>query len=284
MQQPADAKESPVTALYAVFGNPIKHSRSPQLHQAFAKQLGESLRYETRQPPVDDFAGSFHAFVAQEHGLGGNVTVPFKEDAMQLADVVSERARQAGAVNTLVVGKDGRLYGDNTDGIGLVRDLDRQGISLEGKRVLVLGAGGAVRGILGPFLSRQPATLMIANRTAAKAQALAELFAEQGNVSGGGYEDVTGQWDVVLNGTSASLSGALPPLPADCLANGAVAYDMVYGAEPTPFMAWAREHGATISDGLGMLVEQAAEAYLLWRNKRPDTAPIHAELRAALTF
>lgn len=272
-----------MTALYAVFGNPIKHSRSPQLHQAFARQLGESLRYETRQPPVDDFAGGFRAFVEQEQGLGGNVTVPFKEDALRLADVVSERARQAGAVNTLIVGKDGRLYGDNTDGIGLVRDLDRQGISLEGKRVLVLGAGGAVRGILGPFLARHPAALMIANRTAAKAQALAELFAEQGNVSGGGYDDVTGQWDVVLNGTSASLSGALPPLPADCLADGAVAYDMVYGAEPTPFMTWASEHGATAVDGLGMLVEQAAEAYLLWRNKRPDTATIHAEMRASLT-
>lgn len=272
-----------MTALYAVFGNPIKHTRSPQLHHAFARQLGESLRYETRQPPLDDFAGGFQTFVAQEQGLGGNVTVPFKEDALRLADVVSDRARQAGAVNTLVVGKDGRLYGDNTDGIGLVRDLDRQGISLTGKRVLVLGAGGAVRGILGPFLSRQPAALMIANRTAAKAQALAELFADQGPVSGGGYDDVEGQWDIVLNGTSASLSGALPPLPTGCLAEGAVAYDMVYGAEPTPFMAWASQQGARTSDGLGMLVEQAAEAYLLWRNKRPDTAPIHAEMRASLT-
>ena len=272
-----------MTALYAVFGNPIKHSRSPQLQQAFARQLGEALRYETRQPPIDDFAGGFRAFVAEEGGLGGNVTVPFKEDALRLADVKSERAQRAGAVNTLIVGKDGRLYGDNTDGIGLVRDLDRQGISLEGKRVLVLGAGGAVRGILGPFLERQPAALMVANRTAAKAQGLAELFADQGTISGGGYDEVSGQWDIVLNGTSASLSGALPPLPADCLADGAVAYDMVYGVEPTPFMAWAAEHGATAIDGLGMLVEQAAEAYLLWRNKRPDTASIHAEMRAALT-
>ena len=272
-----------MTALYAVFGHPIKHSRSPQLHQAFARQLGDALRYETRQPPVDDFAGGFRTFVAEEGGLGGNVTVPFKEEALRLADVVSERAQQAGAVNTLVVGKDGRLYGDNTDGIGLVRDLDRQGISLKGKRVLVLGAGGAVRGILGPFLERQPAALMVANRTAAKAQALAELFEDQGAIAGGGYSDVTGQWDIVLNGTSASLSGALPPLPANCLANGAVAYDMVYGAEPTPFMAWATEHGATAIDGLGMLVEQAAEAYLLWRNTRPNTTPIHAEMRAALT-
>lgn len=272
-----------MTALYAVFGNPIKHTRSPQLHQAFAHQLGESLRYETRQPPVDDFAGGFRAFVAQENGRGGNVTVPFKEEALRLAEVVSDRAQQAGAVNTLIVGKDGRLYGDNTDGIGLVRDLDRQGISLEGKRVLVLGAGGAVRGILGPFLDRQPATLMIANRTAAKAHTLAEMFAEHGVVVGGGYEEVSGQWDIVLNGTSASLSGALPPLPADCLTEGAVAYDMVYGAEPTPFMAWASEHGATAIDGLGMLVEQAAEAYMLWRNKRPETASIHAEMRASLT-
>ena len=268
-----------MTALYAVFGNPIKHTRSPQLHHAFAQQLGDTLRYETRQPPADAFAEGFRAFIEEDGGQGGNVTVPFKEEALLLADVISERARLAGAVNTLAVGKDGRLYGDNTDGIGLVRDLDRLGVKLEGRRVLVLGAGGAVRGVLGPLLSRQPEQLMIANRTALKAQRLADAFKEHGRVSGGGYDALCSPWEVIINGTSASLSGDLPPLPAHCVAASAVAYDMVYGAAPTPFMAWAAEHGARAEDGLGMLVEQAAEAYRLWRSKRPDTGPIHTFMR-----
>lgn len=268
--------------LYAVFGNPIKQSRSPQLHQAFARQLGDSLRYETRQPALDGFADGWRAFL-EEGGVGGNVTVPFKADALALADVVSARAQQAGAVNTLLVGKDGKLYGDNTDGVGLVRDLERLGIDIAGKSVLVLGAGGAVRGVLAPLLSKQPARLMIANRTEEKALALAEQFTALGAVTAGGYAHIEGHWDVIINGTSASLSGSVPTLPTEAVDATTIAYDMVYGAEPTPFMIWAAARGARTEDGLGMLVEQAAEAYMLWRNRRPDTAPVHTMLREELT-
>lgn len=267
--------------LYAVFGNPIKQSRSPQLHQAFAHQLNDSIRYETRQPALDGFADGWRAFL-EEGGVGGNVTVPFKADALALADVVSARAQRAGAVNTLMIGKDGRLYGDNTDGVGLVRDLERLGIALTGKRILVLGAGGAVRGVLAPLLEKSPAALMIANRTEEKALALITPFADLGTVSAGGYAHIEGHWDVIINGTSASLSGNVPALPSDAVDTTTVAYDMVYGAEPTPFMNWAAEYGARTEDGLGMLIEQAAEAYMLWRNRRPNTAPLHAMLRAEL--
>lgn len=267
--------------LYAVFGNPIKQSRSPQLHQAFARQSNDTLRYETRQPALDGFADGWRAFL-EEGGIGGNVTVPFKADALTLADVVSDRAQRAGAVNTLMIGKDGKLYGDNTDGVGLVRDLARLGIALDGKRVLLLGAGGAVRGVLAPLLEASPAALMIANRTEEKAFALIEPFADLGTVTAGGYEHIEGHWDVIINGTSASLSGNVPTLPSEAVDTTTCAYDMVYSVEPTPFMNWAAEHGARTEDGLGMLIEQAAEAYMLWRNRRPDTAPIHAMLRAEL--
>lgn len=273
-----------MTDLYCVFGNPVAHSKSPVIHAAFARLTGHALRYEARLAPVDDFAGSLGAFLA-EGGKGCNITVPFKEQAWALAAVRSRRAEKAGAVNTLLSGKDGRLYGDNTDGVGLVRDLvQNAGVSLAGKRVLVLGAGGAVRGVLSPLLAEQPACLVVANRTAGKAEALAALFADEGSISGTGFTGLAGQqFDVVINGTSASLQGDLPPLPADVLAPGAFAYDMMYGAQPTVFLQWAAAHGAQTRDGLGMLVEQAAEAFFIWRNVRPPTAGVLAELRAALS-
>lgn len=266
---------------YCVFGHPIGHSRSPAIHAAFAAQCGEAIDYTAIEAPLDDFAGAWRDFVAAG-GRGANVTVPFKEEAHRLCATLSRRARRAGAVNTLVLGKNGDTYGDTTDGVGLVRDLQRHGVTLRGARVLVLGAGGAVRGVLEPLLAEGPASLRVANRTAAKAEALADDFADLGPIRGGGFEAVAGPFDLVINGTSASLGGALPPLPDDLFAAGATAYDMMYGAELTVFLRWARERGARPLDGLGMLVEQAAEAFFQWRGKRPDTAPVLAELRRSL--
>ncbi|SHE41580.1 shikimate dehydrogenase [Modicisalibacter ilicicola DSM 19980] len=263
---------------YCVFGHPIGHSRSPQIHAAFAEQTGQALTYEAIEAPLDDFAGAWHRFIASG-GRGANVTVPFKEEACRLSDVLSPRARRAGAVNTLVLGNNGETCGDTTDGIGLVRDLQYQAAPLEKARILVLGAGGAVRGILEPLLGARPATLMIANRTAEKARRLAREFFDLGETTGGGFDEVVGTFDLVINGTSASLGGEIPPLPDDLFADDALAYDMMYGDEPTAFLAWSGEHGARTADGLGMLVEQAAESFFLWRNVRPDTAAVRKRLR-----
>ena len=271
---------------YAVFGNPIAHSKSPLIHRAFAEQLGDSLSYEARLAPADDFAGGWAEFVA-EGGLGANVTMPFKEQAYRLVDVLSPRAQRSCAVNTLLLGKNGQVYGDTTDGVGLVRDLERLQAPLAGARILVLGAGGAVRGVLEPLLAKQPAVLIIANRTAAKASGLAADFADLAvdgtSLSGGSFEEIEGHFDLVINGTSASLGGELPPLPQALFTPQALAYDMMYSAEPTVFMRWAADCGARSEDGLGMLVEQAAESYFLWRHKRPDTAPVALMLRQLLT-
>ncbi|WP_168012501.1 shikimate dehydrogenase [Halomonas salinarum] len=270
---------------YCVFGHPIGHSKSPQIHTAFAAQSGEAMEYTAIEAPKDDFAGAWRDFVAAG-GRGANVTVPFKEDAYRLCEVLSPRARRAGAVNTLVLGKDGRTFGDTTDGIGLVRDLKHHGVTLAGARVLVLGAGGAVRGVIEPLLAEGPAEVLIANRTAEKASGLAKDFAAltdgQTRLHGSGFDAVPAHFDVVINGTSASLGGDLPPLPEDVFAPGATAYDMMYGAAPTVFLAWAAERGARPVDGLGMLVEQAAESFYQWRNRRPDTAPVREMLRQAL--
>ncbi len=270
-----------MTDRYTVFGHPIEHSKSPRIHAAFAAQTGQDLSYTTTLAPLDGFAAALSAFRAVG-GRGANVTVPFKEEAYRLATRLAERARQAGAVNTLTL--DGsEIVGDNTDGIGLVRDLtENLQIDLAGKRILVLGAGGATRGILGPILAGQradgPARVFVANRTAAKAVQLAELFA----CAGGGFDTIPAQpFDVVINATAASLAGAMPPLPAEVFAPGALAYDMMYG-RATPFLRFAEAHGARTADGLGMLVEQAAEAFWLWRGVRPATAPVLAALRAEL--
>jgi shikimate dehydrogenase len=265
-----------MTDRYAVFGNPIGHSKSPRIHAEFARQTGQDLSYEAILAPLDDFSGSLRAFRAAG-GLGANVTVPFKEQAHALAGRLSARAQAAGAVNTLSFTATG-IEGDNTDGIGLVHDLSGNlGVDITSKRVLLLGAGGAARGVVLPLLEHHPARLVIANRTAAKALELADRFGCQGC----GFDDLVGQsFDLVVNATSASLAGDAPPLPAGVYAHDALAYDMMYGRE-TPFMAAARATGARVADGLGMLVEQAAEAFFIWRGVRPETAPVIAMLRNA---
>ncbi len=271
-----------MTDLYAVIGNPIEHSRSPQIHAAFAGQTGEDIRYERILGDLEEFEADVEEFVASG-GRGLNVTVPFKERAFRLADVLSERARDAGAVNTLMVRKDG-LYGDNTDGVGLVRDLGCNHLfDFAGARVLLLGAGGAVRGVLRPLLDERPARLVIANRTASKALALASAAARHGVVIGCGLDELAGQrFDLIINGTAAGLAAKVPDIPDDCLAEGGWTYDMLYGARPTAFVEWGRSRGAGRAlDGLGMLVEQAAESFHLWRGVRPDTAPVIASLRHA---
>lgn len=268
---------------YAVFGNPIGHSKSPLIHRLFAAQTGEPLSYDALLAPLDDFTGFARAFFAE--GLGANVTVPFKEEAFRLADELTARAARAGAVNTLKRLDDGRLLGDNTDGAGLVRDLTvNAGLALAGKRILLLGAGGAVRGVLEPLLAQQPAELVIANRTVEKAEALARLFADLGPVLASGFDWIDAPVDLIVNGTSASLAGELPPISPSLIRPGhTVCYDMMYAKEPTAFNRWAAEHGAARTlDGLGMLVEQAAEAFFVWRGVRPDSAPVLAELRRML--
>ncbi len=262
---------------YAVFGNPIAHTLSPRIHAAFAAQTGQSLTYEALLAPVDGFPEAVAAF-SRSGGRGANVTVPFKEQAHALCDQLSPRAGAAGAVNTLMFEGDA-VFGDNTDGVGLVNDLIGR-LTLEGKRILLLGAGGAARGVVLPLLQQRPVELFIANRTQAKAEELAARFSMSGAVRGGGYEALEGRrFDLVINATAASLSGDLPPLPVGVFAPGAQAYDMRYGRD-TPFLAYARGEGARGSDGLGMLVEQAAEAFFLWRGVRPKTAPVMAMLRA----
>ncbi|MDD2883732.1 MAG: shikimate dehydrogenase [Dechloromonas sp.] len=269
--------------LYCVFGHPIAHSKSPAIHAAFAEQTGQAMRYEARLAPVDDFAGALARLWA-DGGRGANVTVPFKEEAFRLSDRLTPRAARAAAVNTLCL-QDGEVLGDNTDGAGLVRDLsDRLAVDLAGQRILLLGAGGAARGVIAPLLAVKPAILTIANRSADKAQALATAFADLGPVEARRFAELTGRsWDVVINATSASLAGTRLSLPDALLADARLVYDMMYGAGDTPFMAQARAAGAAqVADGLGMLVEQAAEAFALWRDVRPTTAPVLACLRRAL--
>lgn len=275
--------DSPPDA-YGVMGNPIGHSKSPLIHGLFARQTGQRIRYDAILVEPGGFAQAVGNFQANG-GRGLNVTVPFKQDAWRLVDERTARAEHAGAVNTILIGQDGRLHGDNTDGVGLVRDLiENLDVDLVDRRVLVLGAGGAVRGVLGPLAEVGPARLVIANRTAERARELAQLFAGTVPLAGCGFEALAGQrFDVVINGTAASLQGELPPLPDGILAEGAVCYDMMYGARPTAFMAWAATHGAARAvDGLGMLVEQAAQSFHLWRGVRPQTAPVIAAVRAML--
>ena len=267
---------------YAVVGNPVAHSLSPRIHALFARQTDQDIEYTALCAPRDAFAAAITRFRA-DGGRGANVTVPFKHEAWQLCELLSERARAAQAVNTLSFAPDdGPISGDNTDGAGLIRDLVvNNGVALTGRRVLLLGAGGAARGVVAPLLEQEPAVLTIANRTPDKARALARAFAPHGNVSGCGLAALGGQrFDLVINATSAGLSGATPDLP-EGLVRDALAYDMVYGADPTPFVRWSRAHGAHMAlDGLGMLVEQAAESFFIWRGVRPATAPVLAELRA----
>jgi shikimate dehydrogenase len=270
-----------VSDRYAVIGNPIEHSKSPAIHGAFARQTGQRIEYGRILGSLDDFAGDVRRFVAAG-GRGLNVTVPFKEQAWRLLADRTPRADGAGAVNTIIVREGGLLQGDNTDGAGLIRDLrDNHGLDFNGRRVLLLGAGGAARGVLRPLLQAGPATLVIANRTASKAVRLA---AERGleGVLGCGLEELTGRrFDLIINATSSGLQGEVPPLPDDCVADGAWCYDMLYADTTTPFCRWAERRGAVrVIDGVGMLVEQAAESFSLWRGIRPETAPVIEMLRA----
>jgi shikimate dehydrogenase len=265
---------------YAVFGHPVGHSRSPWLHARFAELTGEALVYEARDVPPGQFETALAAFL-QAGGKGLNITVPHKLAAFAAAEQLTPRARRAGAVNTLAVTPHG-LLGDNTDGAGLLRDLQHNlGQSLAGKRILLVGAGGAARGALGPLLDAGPQQLVIANRHADKARALAADFRADGTVSGIGLDAAHGPFALVVNATSASLSGVVPDLPDDAVGPGTFCYDMAYGSGPTVFTQWAQERGAAgAADGRGMLVEQAAESFALWRGVRPPTDEVLAALRS----
>lgn len=269
---------------YAVFGNPIKHSKSPAIHAAFAAQCGQDIQYRAVRVETGDFPRAARCFF-EAGGSGLNVTVPFKEEAFAFADSLSPRAARAGAVNTLTRREDGGIAGDTTDGIGLVRDMVANlGWQLQGRRILLLGAGGAARGVMEPLLRERPAGLVVANRTAARAEALVADFSDLGPVAGGGYECLEGQqFDLLINATSSGLQGEMPPLPDSLLTERSCCYDMVYGPEPTPFMRWAAQHAAwAVADGLGMLVEQAAEAFYIWRRVRPTTQPVITQMRDLL--
>jgi shikimate dehydrogenase len=269
-----------MTDRYVVIGNPIAHSKSPQIHARFAQQAGEDIAYDHLLAPLDGFDAAVREFIAIG-GRGANVTVPFKLEAFALADELSARAQAAGAVNTLTF-KEGRIMGDNTDGVGLVRDIViSAGVPVTGKRLLLLGAGGAARGVILPLLSESPAELIIANRTVARAEELTAQFSHPA-LKASRFEDLSGAFDVVINATSASLSAELPPVPASVFSPQTFAYDMMYGAQPTVFMQMAVSHGAVVRDGLGMLVEQAAESFFVWRGVRPDTSPVYQWLRAQL--
>lgn len=264
---------------YAVMGNPVAHSKSPVIHTLFADQTGQNLRYTATRVETDSFQKAVEAFF--ENGdLGLSITLPFKEQAWQLAEKRTSRAEKAGAVNTLWQDEHGQLHADNTDGLGLVADLkDNNGVTIKGARVLILGAGGAVRGVLEPILSEQPAELVIANRTLSKAEALVELFPGE-SISSSSFENIEGRFDLVINGTAASLHGEMPPVPKHIVDNNTCCYDMMYGAEETVFNRWCREQGAEKTiDGLGMLVEQAAEQFAIWRGVRPDTRKVLDLLR-----
>jgi shikimate dehydrogenase len=261
--------------LYAVIGNPVAHSKSPLIHAAFARETGQEMRYDAILAPEDEFAATVASF-RQRGGKGLNVTVPFKLEACRIADRLTERADAAHAVNTLALGYDG-ILGDNTDGMGLVRDIaSNLKFTLTSARILLMGAGGAARGVLLPLLQNQPRMLMIANRTRSKADELQHRFSRYGVVMSADYADLKGQqFDLVINSTSASLKGELPALPPGVFADGSLAYDMMYGTGRTPFLKFAQEQGAArLADGFGMLVEQAAESFFVWRGVRPKTAPV----------
>lgn len=272
-----------MTDRYAVFGNPVAHSKSPQIHMAFARQTGQDISYEAIEAPVGGFEPAIRAFIGAG-ARGANVTVPFKLDAFALATEQRERARIAGAANCLKF-EDGRIVAENFDGIGLVNDIERNlGFAIAGHRVLVVGAGGAARGAIPPILERRPASLAVVNRTPEKATALKDAFAALGQVEAFGFGELGSRsFDLVINATSAGLSSAAPDLPASAFGAGCLAYEMVYGMGLTPFLDAAGQAGASrLHDGVGMLVEQAAEAFAWWRGVRPETGPVIEALTVAL--
>ena len=271
-----------MTQRYAVFGNPISHSKSPKIHTMFAKETTQSLTYEAILAPIDEFQQSFNAFTAA-NGRGANVTVPFKEQAFALCDELSEQAKLAGAVNTLSVMADGKIRGDNTDGLGLVADLERNLGSLTGLNVLLVGADGAARGSVLPLIQAGIAKLTIVNRTQAKAETLAALFSSYGEVEALPISHTGKNYDVIINSTSSSLSGEVPNISRDTITPQTVCYDMMYGKQPTTFNVWAKAQGAKHTiDGLGMLVGQAAESFNIWRRIKPSVEPVLILLRAEL--
>lgn len=276
-----------MTDRYAVFGNPIAHSKSPAIHMNFSQETAQDILYERQQVETGKFAETAREFFSAG-GCGLNITVPFKLDAYAFADELTERAKQAGAVNTLKKMPDGKILGDNTDGAGLLCDIaNNLGWIIKDQRVLVLGAGGAVRGVIAPLLAENPQRIVIANRTLAKAEELVQVFNAGKNaldkkiLRASSLQIHARPFDIVINGTSASLGGEMPDLLPAILAPGACCYDMMYGKTLTPFLQWAQQHGAQVADGLGMLVEQAAESFFLWRGVRPATAPVMAALRNA---
>ena len=274
-----------MTDRYAIIGNPIAQAKSPALQTAFARQCGQDLEYSAIFAELDGFVAGVRSFQAGG-GKGMNITMPFKLEAFELADTLTPRGRAAGAINMFSFMPDGSILGDNTDGFGIVRDITHNlGVSLRGKRVLLIGAGGAVRGTLLPLFDQSPAEVFIANRTANKASDLAEEFRSNANgiaLAGGGFADIHGSFDVVINGSAASMSNDVPPIPASVWHRDSLAYDMAYRKDPTAFVVAARAAGAGLAaDGLGMVVEQGAECFYLWRGIRPDTAPVITALRGA---
>ena len=272
---------------YAVIGHPIKHSKSPWIHTQFAQICNQSIEYGflESEPNSEAFKETIRQFVASG-GKGVNVTMPFKEVAWQMADQLSDRAMLAEAVNTLTFSEDGMVTGDTTDGVGLVTDLSQNMLlDIKDKKVLILGAGGAVKGVLQPLLAKRPKAIHIVNRTVERAQDLAETFNRFGIISGGSYQDLPslGSFDIIINATPANFSGELPPISPDIFSDEALAYDMSYAAEPTLFEVWAGKNGAAkVSNGLGMLVEQAAESFYIWRATRPSTEQVLSDLRNSL--
>jgi shikimate dehydrogenase len=274
---------------YAVMGNPIAHSKSPVIHRAFAKQTGENITYEAILVDAGGLEQAVGNFIAHG-GRGLNITVPFKQDAWRLVEQRSQRAALSGAVNTIIVNNDRTLTGDNTDGVGLVRDLTQNhGLTLKNRTLLILGAGGAARGVMEPLLNEAPALLLIANRTPDRAHELANTFSQKGNVMGCAFTALekqlqsAGAFDIIINATSASLNGEVPDIPKDIITQESFCYDMMYSAQPTAFQRWANEQGATVCvDGLGMLVEQAAESFYLWRGVHPQTKEVINMVRAGL--
>ncbi len=273
--------------LYCVMGNPVEHSQSPWLHARFAELTGQTLQYGKRLIALDGFAAAVHAFRA-EGGRGCNITVPFKFEAAALASQTSDRATLAQACNTLSF-QDGAILADNTDGVGLVNDIQRNaGLDLSGRRLLLIGAGGAAAGVLGPLLQARPASITVANRTLSKATDLVARHAalallQKTELLAHDLQGLKGNFDVIINATASSLSGAGVPVTASTLKPGALAYDLMYGPAAQGFLSWASEHGAAARDGLGMLVEQAAEAFLIWRGVRPPSQQVLAELRAVMS-
>ncbi|MFT5520546.1 MAG: shikimate dehydrogenase [Enterobacterales bacterium] len=269
---------------YRVYGNPIKQSRSPFIHQYFAKETEQQLNYQSELVAVDGFDKKIRKFIS-EQGKGANITVPFKEQALAICDQLSERARLAGAVNTLSF-IDGQILGDNTDGLGLVQDLQRNNVKLKNSRILLLGAGGAAKGVILPLLECHPQMIVVANRTVSKAESICKQFNVDKNnskLTACGFDDVVNDFDIIINATSASLSGQVPSIPAQIISTDVVCYDMVYGRELTPFLMWAKEQGSDhLIDGLGMLVGQAAESFAIWREVKPEVESVIASLRKSL--